>query len=332
MTLSEYVKSLCEDTGQWVTIRGTHVFIGSDGIISKGPKFAMGKHISDFKGDEPKPNLSQELSGKITASVKSPIVKHEAFTNNNISHSQRMSIKPTLNPVALVKIEDDGQGVWKPMRASVTQWRYLNLTDSSMGDREVMASKVCDLLGEEFAGIVPKTVVKHLPDSAKDEDYARFGLEGSCQLHVDDLLLAEKKCDYDTKYESNIKKELRVELKKVPKEEILRVAGFDDLIGGNDRHEANWGFSNGKLVFIDNGISFGMHVKAPELAFLNQNWDFFKGNMAVLKTKDYQLPFKRAKENEDKLNAIFKEHKLSKMEIDAFWTRVNKVITGGILY
>jgi hypothetical protein len=61
MTLSSIIKSLCENSEGWKTIRGAHVFIGSDGIISKGPKFAVGKHISAFSDDTAEQSLKKKV-------------------------------------------------------------------------------------------------------------------------------------------------------------------------------------------------------------------------------------------------------------------------------
>jgi hypothetical protein len=39
-------------TEGWVTIRGNHVLIGDDGVITKGPSELVGKHISTIKSSE----------------------------------------------------------------------------------------------------------------------------------------------------------------------------------------------------------------------------------------------------------------------------------------
>jgi tRNA nucleotidyltransferase (CCA-adding enzyme) len=49
MTLAEELISLCEvEEERWVTIRGHHILLNKDGVILKGPKFAVGKHVSEF--------------------------------------------------------------------------------------------------------------------------------------------------------------------------------------------------------------------------------------------------------------------------------------------
>jgi hypothetical protein len=39
-------------------------------------------------------------------------------------------------------------------------------------------------------------------------------------------------------------------------EDRARAAAFDYLIGNSDRHDGNWLVKNGRLVLIDNGLSF----------------------------------------------------------------------------
>jgi hypothetical protein len=128
------------------------------------------------------------------------------------------------------------QGVFKPASGEKDAGRN-GVRPGTYYRREVAASQVADLLG--MGDLVPPTVFR-----------TRNGEPGSLQQFVPDAATANEVQDnYGSEYDGAT--------------DAARAALFDYIIGHNDRHHYNWMLSGqsdfdspGKLVLIDNGISF----------------------------------------------------------------------------
>jgi len=234
-----------------------------------------------------------------------------------------------INSSYKVAIEGDGNGLWKPFyNVYDTEddcfWYEEHLDKCPMGHREIMVSQIADVLGPEFSGLVPKTVEKELPNKQIDAIENAGNSKGSCQLWLNDYKEIGSLDD----------EERNQALASLPKGEVEHASGFDDLIAGNDRHSANWGFSGNHIVFIDNGLSLGVSksVYKTMRSFLNEDHrrrGYFKPAQ-IRKSKDYRLAFQRADQHKDEIKKIFKTWGLPKDEQDAFWLRLKQGLTKGV--
>jgi hypothetical protein len=156
------------------------------------------------------------------------------------------------NETVLMELADGTMGVFKPARGEKPNMRQ-GVKAGTYWRREVAASEVADLLG--FGDLVPTTTVRmtHHPEEPESEGWGDLATgeptpawdePGSIQHYVAGAkeaadVGAEKRYDGAT--------------------DAARAAAFDYLVGHLDRHEGNWLLSKGKLILIDNGLSFPTH-------------------------------------------------------------------------
>lgn len=130
------------------------------------------------------------------------------------------------NETVLVKIVNDGSGVFKPSTGEKPFLRT-GIEAGTYFKRERAAYLVSKMVGIE---LVPPTVIRELD-----------GETGSMQQFIEDA---------ESVYETDPDDPLR-------KEELMRLFALDYIIWNTDRHGGNILFNKGKVVAIDNGLAFG---------------------------------------------------------------------------
>jgi hypothetical protein len=288
-------------------------------------------------GNEPMPVAPHPVKIERQSPVKPLNTKQRAFKDNpteNVSKHGDCGI----NPAFIVKVKDDGKGLWKPVIGERNYWSHMDKSKCKWANREVMAYEMTRILGDEFENLIPQTTLRDVHQGHLGQEHHYLSGKGSCQNWIDDFTTAHAAGRHFDEF-----------ISKNSPEFILQAGGFDALISGYDRHHNNFGFDkNGRLVFIDNGIAFTDH-KDPDdnsLSFLAHNRrnivDSYgpvhkipkkleplkKFNMLddLKNDPDFQLPFKRAVENMGEIEKLFKEHKLPQREIDAFKSRIRTVL------
>ncbi len=150
--------------------------------------------------------------------------------------------RPSANQTALLTLANGQQGIFKPFAG---ERRLRNGIDAeTYWRREVGASDVARILG--FSDLVPPTSFRE-----------HGGKQGSLQQFVPNSPEAQTLPDH-LMYDGD--------------EDASRAAVFDYLLGNSDRHDGNWLVNNGKLVLIDNGLSFPHSVYFEDY-FNHDFWD-----------------------------------------------------------
>ena len=333
--------------------------------ISTAVRAIPGQDTLGLKGTLGKP-VQPDLPPEVAKNIIAPEPKNEPletklFVSGPITQKKE-GVTPLgeeergINAALKVTIEGDGNGIWKPLKSLYDKngdfEHEERLSKCPMGHREIMVSQIADILGPEFSDLVPKCVEKVMPNTAN----VFAGVRGSCMKWIKNFESCssldikkecvpcggngyfytklgkkiKKKCDVcgGTGYVANI--ELERKIKSLPKGDLAHAGGFDDLIAGNDRHVANWGFSGNKLCFIDNGLSLGIFrdiafIKRSFLREAGRRLDNFINANEIRKTQAYNTAFIRAYQHRDEITKVFETWQLTKEEQDAFWARVASV-------
>jgi hypothetical protein len=160
-----------------------------------------------------------------------------------------MDVEEHTAEVRVVQFEDGVTGIFKPVEGEPDGIRN-TVPDRTAYLREAAAYEVAKIVGME--DLVPATVVREID-----------GELGSVQEFI-----ADADSDhgmYDT--------EDIMDVGDFP-DDVVRAAAFDFVIGNTDRHSGNWLIKkNGKVVLIDNGLSFPFKSDATL-----QNDEWSEGN------------------------------------------------------
>lgn len=209
-------------------------------LLKAAMSFLKKDELANPQGASQQPPSSQ-TSKSVQTTSGTPVERHELFSHpvrHGMEHGEIANMIPIAssgrvesggaNETWLTTFADGSEGVFKPeygeypgLRPGIDAGTYYN--------REVAGSLVADLLG--FDDLVPKTTFRE-----------HYGKKGSVQEFIPNTKTA-KRVDESLMHDGN--------------EDLARAAVFDYITGNADRHHGNWLLDqNGKLVLIDNGLSF----------------------------------------------------------------------------
>ncbi len=141
--------------------------------------------------------------------------------------SEKSLGRPSANQTKLLTLDSGQQAVFKSKQGE-NGWLRNGVPAGTYWRREVAASDVADILG--FSDLVPPTSFRtHGPQ------------HGSAQQFVPGAQEAQNVMSFEM-FDGE--------------QDAARAAVFDYLVANTDRHDGNWMLKNGKLVLIDNGLSF----------------------------------------------------------------------------
>lgn len=303
-------------------------------------------NYEDIKGPPLHPNCRCTLVPVVKEEYLSDMMSRQIVHEENIPFGSRFAAGEidneeemrtgTMNKCYKVHIGGDGEGIYKNERQEITseknryyrQTKYMmSLAECSMVQREVLASEIDKILG---FNLVPETVLKK---------GMRLKTVGSTQQFIKDFIPAAAISPVNIaawNAKSLVEKKI----------DIIKMAVYDDLIAGVDRHLQNLGTdSNGKIWFIDNGASFAF---APQKAwngrFLERASSKFvdkyfpeeaNKEFPVLEIRRNEMYVETAKSvgnklyaNKEVIDNLFDNAGLTTREIDAFWERAAAMKAG----
>lgn len=238
---------------------------------------------------------------------------------SEIVHLEKLGDESNANGSFIATLKNGHKGVFKPASGEsdfsekaiekareYCQKNKLPFTDVyKLGQgfqyqREIAASKIAEILG--LSDLVPITIQHGVDDEI-----------GSIQAYSND-----SKTGYKTSVEKGQDAAFDGD------EDLARAAIFDYLIGSRDKHSKNWMLNkDGKLVLIDNGLSF------PEDGWaINQK--VFKGHALLMeKASEKNLPIPKDaakwKDNKNKMERELRKIGLSPGAISSFSEKLDYV-------
>lgn len=218
-------------------------------LVGTGPK---GGKIWRHK---PSQGILKRVVHKVLGKKPEDVQEHKKAEVHKLKTAKVLSRKPKgggINTSEMVELEGGGKGIYKPSAgesdgAGGEGMREGAIPKGGQYRREAASYSVAEALG--FADLVPTTTIREIE-----------GGEGSIQEFVAGCKDACNVKPKDARFDGE--------------EDNARAAAFDYLTANTDRHTGNWlvvqdGPRRGKLVLIDNGMSFptrhGFKVSNHEL-------------------------------------------------------------------
>lgn len=202
-----------------------------------------------MKQEELKPGLSSHLKKTeepIAETQKTPI--EEIITSREPIKIERLKTK--FNKVLLVDLKDDGSVIFKPYDGE----------DSELKEYvQYKKERAAYLFDKIFNwNLVPPTVIRDIG-----------GRVGSAQVFVEDALLP-----------TDVSSE---ELSDIFYKDKSKLYAFDFLIGNDDRNPENYMIKEGRIIAIDNGLTFQASTEDEYPVyerFILENENFLKNILA----------------------------------------------------
>jgi hypothetical protein len=196
------------------------------------------------------------------------------------------------NKVYLLKLKDDGSGVYKPSRGEHESGRVVELGTCYLRER---AAFIVDR--EIGFNLIPPTVVRKLNQG-----------QGSVQRFIEDYKW------FDTSQET------------VFRDQLVKLFLLDYVIHNSDRHRFNLLVKNNQLFAIDNGYSF---CTDDRLLFFTgvtgTNYlQYFKGEPAPKESIDMILSFSQDNAKVENLKNLL-QNLLNPSEIESCISRISKL-------
>ena len=130
------------------------------------------------------------------------------------------------NASHIITLADGGKAVFKPRAGEAAGLR--GSVNGRYYAREAAASDVAELVG--MHDMVPATVIKRVDGKVGSAQKFASGATDACLFKLKEALDGNK--------------------------DVARAAAYDHLIGNLDRSHGNWMLKEGKMILIDNGLSF----------------------------------------------------------------------------